>query len=265
MTPKLAASLCGDAYSDPLAARYSASVRGLNDVACFDEGGTQGFVGVLDNITVVVFRGTKIEIPDLNWWDILTLRAVGKIRKSIIDVLFDIKMFRVEWPCPGTVHQGFLMAEEAASLEVERLIGQRRTPAGIHILGHSLGAAVGQIFAAKLAMSAAEYCEIRCTSFGCPASMSEDAAKYTQGKVLCRNYVRCADIVPRLLGHKSGFYRPGSTKYLNRNCKERVNATGFEKLRDRCIARLKDIGKLGLVDIKHHSIISSYVKCLGAK
>lgn len=129
-----------------------------------------------EGVPYVVYRGTQ---PD-----------------RIKDIANDVRFLPMEWDGGGHVHRGFAEAESASWTQVSDWLGDRaRGP--VVVTGHSLGAAMATLTAARLG-------EARLVTFGSPKVGDGDFAALFAGRDV-RRYVDCRDAVttvPVLFGYR---------------------------------------------------------------
>lgn len=176
------------AYCEEGEARRRAKIDGWTLVYWLDEGPTEGFVAVREHgaDVVVAFRGTA----------------------QAEDILVDIKAHKIDplrrngWP-GGRVHGGFEAAiEEAWPALSSALLRLRQARGGIavHFTGHSLGAALATLAAAR-ATATQTAAVASLVTFGSPRVGDLDFARSFDDlpEGTARRYVNNSDVVPRLL------------------------------------------------------------------
>jgi|GEM_PF-1758059 len=117
-------------YESPEAIKKDYEAQGF-EVKTFDRDGTQAFLAVKDDVAILSFRGTE---PD-----------------KIQDLATDAQICQVEGP-GGKVHEGFNKGLDAVWGDITREmeaqgVGKDKP---LYITGHSLGAALGTLAAARL-------------------------------------------------------------------------------------------------------------------
>jgi len=100
------------------------------NIELFTCGQFHGFVGRLENVVVLAFRGTK------NVKNCLTDAETPLVRHP---------------PYPGRVHRGFAEAVEQVWPDVRRLLGTPSQKLSVWITGHSLGGAMATLASIRLA------------------------------------------------------------------------------------------------------------------
>lgn len=118
---------------------------------------------------IIAFRGTQ---PD-----------------SLRDILTDAAAAPVNWPGPGRVHHGFWQSLEAILPQVDAWLAGHPA-ARLTITGHSLGAALATLLAAR-----SETAEL--VTFGSPRVGNRTFARSFDGRS-ARRYVDCTDLVVAL-------------------------------------------------------------------
>jgi hypothetical protein len=134
-----------------------------------------GTVGA-DGKAYIVYRGTQ---PD-----------------RIKDIASDVRFLPVKWGGGGHVHRGFAEAEEVLWAAVKSWLAEIGARPAV-VTGHSLGAAMATLTAARLPAS-------RLVTFGSPRVGDVDFARLFGGRDV-RRYVDCRDAVttvPVLLGYR---------------------------------------------------------------
>jgi len=122
-----------------------------------------------DGTAIVAFRGTQPQ--------------------NLSNVLDDIQFWPRRWAGTGRVHRGFLRAYEGLREQIDEwLAGQ--PPARLIITGHSLGAAMATLMAAR-------YPEAELITFGSPRVGGPAFAAQFAGRTVER-YVDCYDFVTNL-------------------------------------------------------------------
>jgi pimeloyl-ACP methyl ester carboxylesterase len=118
---------------------------------------------------VVVFRGTQPQ--------------------NLSNVLDDVQFWPRRWVGAGRVHRGFLRAYEGLREQIDAWLGEHK-PARLVITGHSLGAAMATLMAAR-------YPEAELLTFGSPRVGGRGFAAQFAGRTV-RRYVDCYDFVTNL-------------------------------------------------------------------
>jgi pimeloyl-ACP methyl ester carboxylesterase len=182
----------------------------LNDSRC----DAQAFVALGGRTAYIVYRGTQGD----RWKDLLA------------DLLFVPR----PWQGPGWVHWGFWRAESALWPSISGWLSKHR-PDEVVVTGHSLGAAMATVTAARLP-------EAKLVTFGSPRVGTRGLARaFDAGRV--RRYVDCCDGVARVPPPWGFVHLPGE-RYIDR--RGRVAAeppTLPARLRDRALGHLDYLRK----------------------
>jgi triacylglycerol lipase len=180
-----------------LSAQFLSAKVGLAD--------TQAFVAKDAEVVIVAFRGTETDQPK----DFLT------------DAKFDEDPVRPAGVLQGRVHEGFQEALDAAWPAVEDSIRAARDGAQtLWITGHSLGAALATLAAARLAAGGASVNGLY--TYGSPR-VGDRAFAACFGKLLGARtfrFVNHRDIVPRVPPETLGelqYKHVGQVKYFDRD------------------------------------------------
>jgi pimeloyl-ACP methyl ester carboxylesterase len=177
----------------------------LSDARC----DAQGFAARTQDHAFIVYRGTQGD----RWKDLLS----------------DLLCIPRRWQGPGWVHWGFWRAESALWPQVAGWL-DRHPQAEIVVTGHSLGAAMATITAARLPAALL-------VTFGSPRVGTRAFARgFDQGRV--RRYVDCCDGVARV-PPPWGFVHLRGERYIDRLGNVRaVSPNLLERLRDRILGHL---------------------------
>ena len=205
--------------SDPAAAatlRAALAAFGYAPPAFFidQETDTQAYAtGDADN-AFIVFRGTQ--------------------SGNLLDFVTDAKAVLWRWPGgPGAVHLGFLQAFESVATP---LLAWRAacTAKRVWITGHSLGAALATLLAARLP---ADFL----VTFGSPRVGDADFAGGFDVGVLAGHvarYVDCCDVVTTQPLNLLGYAHLGGERYIDRHGMLSDPLGKLETLRDQVLAKL---------------------------
>lgn len=186
----------------------------LSDERC----DAQAFVAREGGTAYIVYRGTQGD----RWKDLLA------------DLLF----FPRPWKGPGWVHWGFWRAESALWPRVQGWLSKCR-PDEVVVTGHSLGAAMATVTAARLP-------ESRLVTFGSPrVGTRAFAGAFTSDRV--SRYVDCCDGVARVPPPWGFVHLPGE-RYIDRGGRVAAEPpTLLARLRDRALGHLDYLRKCGFV------------------
>ena len=205
--------------SDPAAAdtlRAALAAFGYAPLAFFidQETDTQAYAtGDAEN-AFIVFRGTQ--------------------SGNLLDFVTDAKVVLRRWPGgPGMVHLGFLQAFDSVATGV---LAWRAacTAKRVWITGHSLGAALGTLLAARLPAD-------HLVTFGSPRVGDADFAGGFDVGVLAGHvarYVDCCDVVTTQPLNLLGYSHLGGERYIDRHGKLSDPLGKLEALRDQVLAEL---------------------------
>lgn len=171
------ATCSSDAYLAPVFAELELKKRGFTDVSTLNFGSSLGYVAMIGDTAVVMFRGTNPpEIQD--WFANLNNRA-----------------FKSEH---GQVHAGFWASYETLHDQLIEVLRQKQ-PKRIWITGHSLGGALAVICSYRLMTDESK--EIAgVMTFGQPRVGSPEFCKYMESTLSGRmvHFVNENDLVPRI-------------------------------------------------------------------
>lgn len=205
--------------------------------------------------------------------------------QSVKNWLTNGKAGKVEW-YRGEVHRGFA----AMASDLQRLLYTfAAVDSPIFITGHSLGGAIGQIYAASMVRDGLSNRIEGVYTFGQPRVGDSEFADYYH-RHLCRlthRHVHCADIVPRLPGlmpgwvkglllggslwfpplalgllWPGGYRHAGQLQYCDRHGEWHQDSTFAQRSTDRACAAFGHLGKAGLAMIEHHNQSKHYVAAL---
>lgn len=197
-----------------------------------------------DNNVFLIFRGTE----PLKWneWAI------------------DANLFRKSF-CIGEIHQGFANSVELIWPEImeclrEVYVGK---PNLLFVGGHSLGAGISQVAAAKLEFEenlhpAAIY------NFGCPRALNFDGANLYNQRLGSRTFrlVNNNDVVCNLPLEIMGFSHVGQFKYLSSNGDLKDNPSYWWFLLDGVWGAVRALADLNIADAITDHLPQNYTKQL---
>jgi len=140
---------------------------------------------------IVAFRGTQVD--------------------SFRDLVIDASFVLENWDRPGRVHSGFSASLSATLAPIESWL-RDTNPSRLLLTGHSLGAALATLLAARLADGDRP---IELVTFGSPR-VGDEALAASLGSLTVRRYVNCTDAVallppPLIYSHVRGLH------YIDRN------------------------------------------------
>ena len=172
---------------------------GLPEVKLFENQSTQCFVANNDKFAIVAFRGTEV------WHD----KEEFDLKNVIADLKTDVDIFLTNWPNGGKVHRGFKEAlEEVWSNLLPYIRRLRDKGCKIWITGHSLGAALATLCAARYGSAQGVY------TFGSPR-VGNKAFKINF-KVKIYRFVNNHDIVARV-PPRGKYVHVGELKFIDSN------------------------------------------------
>lgn len=171
------AKCSSDAYLAPVFAELELKKRGFTDVSTLNFGLSLGYVGMIDDTAVIMFRGTNpTEIQD--WFANL-----------------NNKSFRSEH---GSIHAGFWASYETLHDQLIEVLPQKQ-PKRIWITGHSHGGALAVVCSYRLIIDEGK--EIAgIMTFGQPRVGSPEFCKHMESTLSGRmvHFVNENDLVPRI-------------------------------------------------------------------
>ena len=225
-------------------ARGELDQAGLHDTAFFDANDTQAFLAANDDKMVLSFRGTEMDIDDI-----------------ATDLNFD----KVGGPLEGRVHEGFLLAllsvwagrngirRALREFRAERKSKTGRAPA-LYITGHSLGAALATLAAAKLAEAHQPVWGVY--TFGSPRVGDPAFAKSYNAalKPITMRVGNNNDLVTRIPTRGMEFSHVGRYFYLKESGECVEDPGSWMLWLDKLWGRVADIGELGIDALKDHKI-----------
>lgn len=203
--------------------------------------GTQAFAATaLDQSSAfIVFRGTQSNDPT--------------------DLGTDLDVILTEWTGSGKVHAGFANAFHSVWDQV-RSWAENSGAGNVWVTGHSLGAALATLAAAKLK-------DANLITFGSPRVGDADFADSFADRSVER-YVDCCDLVTELPPPELGYQHLNGERYIDRFGDMPSNAASESKKADREIARAIYIveqgwrtGNVPIRDLADHAPIN-YVRAV---
>jgi len=211
---------------------------GLGEPQFFSDGGTgtQAFAATdpRNARAFIVFRGTQTDDP--------------------ADIGTDAQAILADWQAAGKVHLGFRKALDSLWGPIGSWL---RGSAGLEIwlTGHSLGAALATLAAARLPGS-------RLINFGSPRVGNGAFASELDGRFV-RRYVNCCDLLTRVPPDFLGYAHVAGMVYIDRHGTVRPEAAGALIDDDIAVARGEYLireswrpGNVGTRDLADHSCIN---------
>ncbi len=198
------------AYADEGEISDAAAEWGLPKCSFISREGTQVFVAANADIVVVAFRGTE----------------PGEREDWLTDVNFPTL------PGPaGEVHRGFLAALNSVWIDVHegiRSLCDRKQ--GVWLTGHSLGAALATLAAARLELQQRDPIGGLYT-FGSPRVGDGEFRRAADSRFLPRSFrfVNHNDIVTRLPPRAFGFQHAGNVRYFDSDGKLREDQSWWDR------------------------------------
>lgn len=219
------------------------TVRGWgldSDFAFFDKDEMQGFLASDAGKVVVAFRGTQVEKPN--------------------DVLADVKFRKVPGVF-GTVHEGFNGAVDSLWPEVKARVGEVAGGKRLWLTGHSLGAAMAVITAARFVADGRDIEGVY--SLGKPRAGDATFAKALDDQLpnRCFRIVNNIDPVPRVPPQTLGFRHEATRVYMTSAGQVIVNASVWKMLSDSLKTRFKNGFNFKSVGVDEHNT-GRYIKVL---
>ena len=227
-------------------ARATLDGWGFHDVHFFDAMGTQAYLAGNEDKQLLSFRGTEMKIADIKT---------------------DLNYELIGGPLCGKVHEGFLLALLAIwagpnglgrVLKQEREERRAKTGAApaLWVTGHSLGAALATMAAAKLAEQDLPVWGVY--TFGSPRVGDAQFCACYDGILKDRTYrvLNNNDIVGRVPLRSQGYRHVGRYFYLKESgvCVE--DPSSWMVWLDMAWGRALDLGELGTDGVKDHKMNS---------
>lgn len=187
------ASMLAYGDADLIAARFADSPLpglGWTVAPLLDDDGSRAMVLDGPGALVVVFRGTRIPVPDLAPAEALGL--VDWILKNE-DLRIDGRFLPAARKAGGRVHAGFLNAFEALSDRIDEVAAARRPGQKLWLAGHSLGGALAVLAGSHLREQAVE----GIYTYGAPR-VGDAEFVATLPPCVHRRFVHRDDLIPRI-------------------------------------------------------------------
>jgi pimeloyl-ACP methyl ester carboxylesterase len=219
--------------------------HGMSNIQPFNASGTdaQGFGCVAPNGTrFIAFRGTRTDCP--------------------IDLEMDLDAFRTDDVASGgRVHRGFARCVDSLIDEINKWLGDPPHKALV-ITGHSLGAAMATVLAARVA-------EAELVTFGSPRVGNWRFARHMRRRSM-RRYADCCDVV-RMVPFPPFYWHIGNAEYIDRFGTLR-RWSGLRRLSDRVKAVFdyqstlaRQDGNVGVRHLADHAPINYVSALLGVR
>lgn len=226
------------AYSAPAAADAELRAGGMTAVRWIDRDGTQAFVAGNAQAVVLSFRGTE--------------------PTRIEDVFTDVNFTLTDgyFGAGDRVHQGFKTALDSAWNDVTAGLSAVQTGVQpLWITGHSLGAALASLAAARLwdagRRSAGVY------TFGSPRVGNEAWAGGYDARLRSRTFrfVNQSDIVTRVPLWTMHYRHVGTAVYIDESGRLRVDPPGWwTQVLDTLLGAVSDLRSLGAEAFRDHAM-----------
>ena len=217
-------------------AEQNVSDMGLDNFQFFSEASTQAFVAEDEARRYLVFRGTEADNP--------------------VDWMRDAQFQPVTGALGTMVHSGFRRAlEEVWPAVIAHLTA---TPRPLAITGHSLGAGLAVLAAARLATNAPVESVY---TYGSPRVGLKDFANAYQRELGTSTFrvINHIDIVTRVPFLVQNYRHVGYRMYFDGNGSFHREAGAWQIAKDDIIARFKHFGTIRSAGVTPHEI-SRYVK-----
>jgi len=196
---------------------------GFTEVKFFEDKTTQCFVASNSKFAIVVFRGSEARLRDGD-------SDPGHI---FADWLANFSFLPEQWDQGGKVHRGFKAALSEVWTDLEDHISSlQKNNLKIWITGHSLGAALGTLAAARYGKAQGLY------TFGSPRVGDQDFKKAFN--VNTYRFVNNSDIVTKV--PPSNMYRHvGELRYIDSEGIIHDNSNRWEKWSDEIQGKFKNV------------------------
>ena len=232
ITAKLLLELARQSYFDEPKARAGVEALALGDVRFVDKIGTQALVCGDGERLFLAFRGTD---PDPRDW------------------ITDGRFNPVPGELGGRVHSGFRAALDAVWPELSDMVANRGERV-VWVTGHSLGAALATLAAARIVESGGEVAGVY--TFGQPRTGLSDFRSAYDAKLknITFRVVNHIDLVTRVPLLIQGYRHIGRMVYFDHDAKMHVDASPWHVARDDIRYRLTHFGRIEAIGTAPHLI-----------
>lgn len=232
------AEMCEKAYSGPEQFKDYLFRRVImhTEMKFFDKDGAQAYGLVMPNFVMVIFRGTE--------------------PSELSDIVADIKAWQHDSDTVGEVHAGFKGELDKIGPDISKWIKQFEGTKLI-ITGHSLGAAMATLFAARVNKRGGD---VELYTYGSPRAGDRTWSRQFD-EIQAYRFVNTNDIVCTV--PPFGFYtHVGDLYYLSYEGNIMHGTTWFQRLRDKIRGRLRAWSKRQLFSGIYDHMGSKYIKKL---
>jgi triacylglycerol lipase len=223
------------AYQGPDTIRKTALAWGFPTVHCFDTGSTQAYLMGNDDLIVLAFRGTEM--------------------RCLRDWMTDARILLVDGVRNGKVHRGFMIATNVIGMELmAKLMTCRTRNQPVLLTGHSLGAALATLTAAKLREQ--NYAIDGLYTFGSPrVGDKKFAAWFNQdfGTKAFR-FVNNNDVVTRVVPRALGYDHVGNCLYFDEKGRLQRDRRFWDQFLERLQGGIDDFLKPNMTHFADHDM-----------
>jgi triacylglycerol lipase len=220
------------AYRDPAPAEAELATQGFRDFRFFDGPSTQAFAVVADHGAYVSFRGTESGNP--------------------VDWARDAQFRPVAGEPFGRVHSGFRRALDEVWGDVSAVVAAGSGP--LFVTGHSLGAALATLAAARIADTARQVTAVH--TFGTPRTGLGDFRNTFNERLGSRTFtvINHIDLVTRAPLLIQGYRHVGRRMYFDADGVFHPDAGAWQVARDDLSYRLRHFGRIESIGLLPHAI-----------